>query len=273
MIKFKSFIIKNPKGMALILFIIIVIVIINLAFMRVKSNTILRMWNAKVSFPITKGVTVDCSYRSQNDEDKYIEAKMNYLKKGVILEMGGLDGLLYSNSYHFSYCLGWTSILVEGDYENYKRMIHNRPDAISFNAVVCKPGDVVKWSTKSTNNLGATLGVIDHMPEQYKKVWRVNDDEHDYELKYCISLNNLTSLIFHDGCHIHVWVLDVEGAELVVLNNFDWSCTFDLILVEANGYDVAKDNEVSKVITKNTGMTQIVDCPKQTLCFISENYK
>jgi hypothetical protein len=45
--------------------------------------------------------------------------------------------------------------------------------------------------------------------------------------------------------HVNLWVLDVEGGELMVLQSVDFSVlSFDVIAVEADGHSPAKDKGV-----------------------------
>ena len=61
------------------------------------------------------------------------------------------------------------------------------------------------------------------------------------------------SALLGDLCvtHIDWWVLDVEGAELVVLKGVDWSAvTIDVITVEASGTSPEKDAAVIELLVK-----------------------
>lgn len=50
--------------------------------------------------------------------------------------------------------------------------------------------------------------------------------------------------------HINFYVLDVEGGELAVLKSLDFSLlSFDVIVVEADGTNVTKDEAVRQLLT------------------------
>jgi hypothetical protein len=54
-------------------------------------------------------------FKSQDAEDKTLLKWFNGLCGGTYIEMGGLDGVTYSNSYVFNKSpLNWTGVLVEG---------------------------------------------------------------------------------------------------------------------------------------------------------------
>jgi hypothetical protein len=55
-------------------------------------------------------------FYSQSSEDKFIYENFfsgHMSRQGVYLEMGALDGSLYSNTKFFEIELGWTGILIE----------------------------------------------------------------------------------------------------------------------------------------------------------------
>jgi len=62
----------------------------------------------------------------------------NNICDGTYIELGGLDGVRFSNSHAFNKGLGWKGVLIELDDENYKRSVVNRPNEIAnINAGVC----------------------------------------------------------------------------------------------------------------------------------------
>ena len=57
--------------------------------------------------------------------------------------------------------------------------------------------------------------------------------------------------------HVNLFSLDVEGAELVVLKTIDWSSTkFDVLLVELDGKNGTKDDEV-RALLRARGYTRV----------------
>jgi FkbM family methyltransferase len=68
-------------------------------------------------------------------EDQMIYNKFYALKhkcKGIVLEIGGMDRLKFSNSWFFQYGLHWDAILVEANPTLYDQMVKNRPDATNI---------------------------------------------------------------------------------------------------------------------------------------------
>ena len=63
----------------------------------------------------------------------------------------------------------------------------------------------------------------------------------------------LSSILHHLGVqHINLFFLDVEGAELMVLQSLDFSAvTFDVIAVEQDGSNADKDQGVIDILQRN----------------------
>lgn len=53
------------------------------------------------------------------------------------LELGALNGELFSNTYALEHVLGWSGILIEPGTENFRQLLKNRPDDILINAAIC----------------------------------------------------------------------------------------------------------------------------------------
>src|SRR5258706_337902 len=78
------------------------------------------------------------SYRSQNGEDRWLEAHFDGKRGGFFVEVGAYDGVNLSNTYHFEQS-GWTGILVEPDPEMAARCRGARPRSRTFECAVGAP--------------------------------------------------------------------------------------------------------------------------------------
>ena len=85
-------------------------------------------------------------YHGQDAEDRAAELKyFHNLHKGVFLEMGALDGVLFSNTKHFEDAKDWRGILIEPNSVEFEKLSGNRPNAISVNAAVCAQKQTVHF--------------------------------------------------------------------------------------------------------------------------------
>uniref|UniRef100_A0A7S2UZ89 Methyltransferase FkbM domain-containing protein n=1 Tax=Fibrocapsa japonica TaxID=94617 RepID=A0A7S2UZ89_9STRA len=149
--------------------------------------------------------------------------------KGGVVELGAYNGIQESNSRFFEYCLGWETLLIEGNPRMFKSLVLNRPHAHKFNfAPSCTEQedlanktvqfDYVIWLNAG---LGATVKTAYTNDTRAKKV--------DVP---CGSLTQVLLDVFPNG-HVSFFSLDVEGSEHLVLRNIDFSKVFvETLMVE-----------------------------------------
>jgi len=155
---------------------------------------------------------------------------------GLVLEIGSLDGQIMSQSKKLL-SLGWNRVLIEGSPFFKDRLKSNSPDAFSFIAVVCPDGQNVSFLHSRGNG-----GVVDIMSNQFLRMHNINgiSSEDVKKLpniirKECISMASIFRSIYKISKinHIHLFILDVESAEMEVLQTIDWNLiTFDILVIE-----------------------------------------
>lgn len=69
--------------------------------------------------------------KSQDEEDEQLLEWFGALTNGTYLEIGGLDGVTFSNSYVFNKDLQWRGVLIEISASNFGQLVHNRPNEIA----------------------------------------------------------------------------------------------------------------------------------------------
>lgn len=183
-------------------------------------------------------------YYGQDHEDEYaIQSFFHGRKHGTFLEMGAFDGVALSNTLHFSQALGWRGILIEASPVLYAKLVDNRPNDILLNVAACKSHQMVHFIDAPW---AATGGILEFMSESFKKQWHSHLGADELENLPMIPCMPLRSILGKFGVHhIDLWSLDVEGAELQVLETFDFSTVMvDVIVIEADGHDAAKDEAV-----------------------------
>jgi FkbM family methyltransferase len=163
---------------------------------------------------------------------------------GSFLELGALDGMSWSITRGFE-AAGWHGLLIEANPPSYDKLYSSRGStAVSVHAAVCSKAQVVHY----TNDGDACCrGIAEFMSEAFLRMWhpQLTDltDLSRYPSVACVPLSYILSEV--DVQHVNLFVLDVEGAELSVLESVDWSSTvFDVIVVEADGNAPTKDQAV-----------------------------
>jgi len=176
--------------------------------------------------------TVDnltCLSHSQSFEDLILfKVCFQHLKHtGVYLEVGALDGIKYSNSYYYESCFNWTGILIEPSPSSFAILQQKRPDNLLLNVAGCKEAKKVMFTDAKFKELS---GRTDLMTQNFKDKW-------GKYMKTMVEIDcvPLTPLILSKFNHINFFSLDVEGAELELLESVDFNqIKVDIIIVEAS---------------------------------------
>jgi FkbM family methyltransferase len=185
------------------------------------------------------------TFYSQCGEDtiifnKYFKDKQN----GVFLELGAMDGVIYSNTKFFEDTYGWTGVLIEPDTRLYTRMISARPRSKCYNCAVSNKEKTIDMIVDFGNPAVST--VLETAAEHHLKVWH---SKNSYIVK--VQTRTLSSILNDAGItHIDFFSLDVEGHEYEVLDSMDWSIPVHVILVEVLGEN---DNDKVRNFLKEKG--------------------
>lgn len=190
-----------------------------------------------------------CEHMSQSGESKIIYdrffSKPAPLRNGVFFEAGGLDGKLYSNSWFFERCLGWTGLLVEGNPANYNQIKANRPSTIALHQAICREEKRVDFTISG----GAIAGSMSHMPGSFLRQWHGQMHPKTVSV-YCGPLAHALCLL--GITEIDFFSLDVEGAELEAIESIDFSrVNIHVMIVEADEHNRTKNERVREHMFAN----------------------
>ena len=81
-------------------------------------------------------------------------------RPGIFVELGALDGILYSNTLALERCYNWTGLLIEADPVNYAKLRASGRGAKLVHSAVCDDG---VGSIALTTGRGATSGEVAEM--------------------------------------------------------------------------------------------------------------
>lgn len=182
-------------------------------------------------------------YKSQSKEDRRLMEWFGSLCGGTYLELGGLDGVTYSNSYVFNKALGWKGVLIELRHDNFKKLEANRPDEIArVHAGVCDKPQTLHAVYSDNKAVG---GIYEFAAPTFKEQWWKGidlDTDPRVETIECDELNTLLKKYASETTYFDFLSLDVEGAEFAVLESIDFDRTqFGIILVEADEHNQMKN--------------------------------
>ena len=155
---------------------------------------------------------------------------------GTIVEMGALDGQLYSISKIFEDHLEWTSILIEANPNNFQKLLKNRPRSKNHNTAICKQRYIEFIGSDAVG------GIVNYMSETHKKGWIKG-----HEKKLQVPCSRL-DYILKGVRHIDIFILDVEGGELEALQTMNWNIEVDYWVIELDNTNSEKDRAVSDLL-------------------------
>ena len=191
-------------------------------------------------------------FLSKSEEDRKLMKWFGSICGGTYLELGGLDGRMFSNSFVFNKALGWKGVLIELRQDNFEKMVVNRPDEIaSINAGVC---DKPQTLHAVHSELGAVSGIYEFAAPSFKERWwpgiSLENDPRVQPIE-CDTLDNLLLKYAPEATHFDFLSLDVEGAEFSVLKSIDFDRTqFGIVLVEADEHNEMKNIAMREFLEK-----------------------
>jgi FkbM family methyltransferase len=190
---------------------------------------------------------------SQCGEDAFLNTTIFKNKKnGVYIELGALDGVLYSNTKFFEDSLQWKGILIEPHPEKYKLLQRNRPNNFLFNKLVSCHTDPLEFRY-FVDFHAAVSGVENTMPPSHFDYFFDNKTNRFLpQKKMFIKPVTLTEIVKETQItHVDLLSLDVEGHEYEVLTSWDFSIPIDIILIETLGAQPEKDEMCRQILIQH----------------------
>ncbi len=142
---------------------------------------------------------------------------------------------------------------VEASPPLYADLARNRPDQVAVHAAMCSQERTVHYTVQGHI---CCNGIPEFMSTPFLTRW------HSYDMDIlrgnfsslpevpCVPLGKLLGWLGMQ--HINLYVLDVEGGELMVLEAVDFSqLSFDVLVVEADGSNPQKDQAVIDLLAAN----------------------
>lgn len=172
------------------------------------------------------------------DEFIYKRYFNNLNIKGVCVECGALDGLTDSSCKFFEETLGWKCYNFEPNPYNYKQLVKNRPISVNFNLGLSNRKERLKFNFQLTKDKegnvipagnGSLLSYTD------KQVQNINKDGGEIGNVFVDVISYEDFILNNNILHIDLFVLDVEGAESLVINGMkDVNVLPDVMVIEIN---------------------------------------
>jgi FkbM family methyltransferase len=168
-------------------------------------------------------------FHSQSKEDIHLIKNFFGRKKdGFFIELGALDGVLYSNTKFFEDSMNWTGILIEPVPSRFEELKKNRPKCELHRLAICDKEGEVEFI--GHNAYGGT--VHGYGPEL--KEARINENKLPNET-YKVPAKRFDQVVTADRVpHVDLFSIDVEGGEYEVLSTFDWNIDVSVVMYESS---------------------------------------
>ena len=178
----------------------------------------------------------DEKYYSQMFQDFYLDTIIfNRKENGVFLDIGGNDPIKFNNTYFFEKERCWSGLAFEP-----MPQMHD------------------KWNVRTTKCYPYALGkenkkvmFCEYETDTISCLESEADSESELVTKYEVEQRTLTSVLEEEGIyHIDLASIDVEGAEMGVLEGIDFNkITIDYIVIE-NNKDPKRIKELRRYLMK-----------------------
>ena len=195
--------------------------------------------NATRCSQMTPPQSLKVHQKSQRGEDQQLLEWFSGLCGGRYLEMGGLDGITFSNTFVFQQALQWTGVLVELGPTNYAKLKVNRPYDTTIHAAVCGTPQTIHYYERD-----ATGGIWEFTPPSFRDRWWQGARLEDCTVVDCVPLQTILeqTMPHQDTFFFDFFSLDIEGAELEALQSLDHTRVgFGVIVVEADEHNPLKN--------------------------------
>jgi len=215
----------------------------------------------------------------QNNEDVKIlkrfftsslsSGKYDIKRNLFFLEMGGLNGVTFSNTLIAEYCFGWTGMLIEANMHNYHAMTLQRPCTINIWGATCPQGSAGHVFLGDTSGTSAVEGTRNYQNgfgsgkiqnSETLKYQKYFDIENTISTRRSLSnhkslmtpCRSMKSIFYEYNIQwIDFWSLDVEGSELVTLQSVDWTAVkVGVLIIEFN----VNDGKIEQLLTTEAHM-------------------
>jgi len=173
---------------------------------------------------------------TQVDEATYLNEKyFKNMPNGVYVEVGALDGELYSTTKLFEDNHNWTGVLVEPNPVQYESLQKNRSKSRTFNCLVSDLTEPLEYQYFLTN-YAAVSGVTSTLPQKHLGDYFKSDSDwvkDQPRATETLTPRTLTDIVKESALErIDLLTVDVEGHEVNVLRSYDFSVPVYMVMVD-----------------------------------------
>jgi len=201
-------------------------------------------WTYDVKWKVKDASSIS-QYYSQMAQDKILDTELFHCKEGgFFVEVGATDGQHFSNTLFFEKWRGWKGICIEPNPIEFAKLKNSGRTCIKENYAICSQEGETDFLAIDGYGKGLS-GIISlydprHLDRIDQELKGRDSTKHVYKVK-TIPLQNL--LDSHNVAYVDYCSIDVEGAEMQVLESIDFDKTYIKCLTIENNYGLEKETK------------------------------
>ena len=176
-------------------------------------------------------------FKSQHKQDEFIINYFKGKKNGVFIDIGAHDGITLSNTYVLEKEYNWTGICVEPMPHQYKALVKCR-NCITYNCAIYDKNGIEKFTMVEYDGYPDMLsGISKDITHHHMSGILSESSRMGAKLKYIEVETKILQEILDENniTEIDYLSVDVEGAELKVMESIDFNKTHIKIIDFENG--------------------------------------
>ena len=167
-------------------------------------------------------------YSQQGEDEHLLHSFFKGKSGGVFIELGALDGVLYSNTKFYEDTLGWKGILIEPVPRLFEMLKHNRPGCELYQVAICDQQGEVEFVGDD-----AYAGSVQTYGKELMEA-RQNESKLPSQT-YSVPAKRFHEIVSHERVpSVDLLSVDVEGGEFEVLSTFDWEINVSVVIYESS---------------------------------------
>ncbi|HET8775922.1 MAG TPA: FkbM family methyltransferase [Thermoanaerobaculia bacterium] len=167
-------------------------------------------------------IDVAAPYHSQYGQDRVIDGELfGGRRGGVFVDIGAHDGVSFNNTAYFERALGWRGLCVEPIPEVFAELQANR-SAVCVRACIGRSKGTREF-VRATGYAEMLSGIADtYDPRHLERIRKEVSESGGTMTSIEVACERLDALLGEHGfASVDLLSVDVEGAELEVLDSFD----------------------------------------------------
>ncbi len=178
------------------------------------------------------------TFHSQTNQDRYLYKTFFRSKMGgTFLDIGAYDGVHLSNTLFFETELGWKGLCIEPHPRAFRELVKNRSATCVCCAIGPDHGEAEFSLVEGALEPEMLSGLTVFYDSSHMKRFRAEAEQAQAQLKTIqVQMAPLRDILqVHGITHVDYCSIDVEGAEMAVLESIDFDeVTIDVFTVENN---------------------------------------